>query len=69
MDLHHVEPGFYRQLGGLAETVDDLINLALRQIGDVRGYFLVKQGAQLLHRDFLRQNARHIFELGCHVGV
>ena len=69
VDLHHVEPGFYRQLGGLAKAVDDLIDLALRQIGDIRGHFLVEQGAQLLHRDFLRQNARHIFEHGCHVGV
>ena len=69
VDLPHIEPGFDSQHGGLAEAVDDLIDLALRQIGDIRGHFLVEQGAQLLHRDFLRQNARHIFEHGCHVGV
>lgn len=62
-------PAFTASSAASPKPVDDLIDLALRQIGDIRGHFLVEQGAQLLHRDFLRQNARHIFEHGCHVGV
>ena len=69
VDLHHVEPGLHGQHGGFAKAVDDLFNFALRHVGDVGRDFLVEQGAQLLHRDFFRQHAGHVFEHRRHVGI
>ena len=49
VDLHHIEPGFDSQHGGLAEAVDDLMDLAGGQLADVRGNLGIQQGTQLLH--------------------
>ena len=69
VDLHHIEPGFDSQHGGLAEAVDDLMDLAGGQLADVRGNLGIQQGTQLLHGNLLRQNAGHVFEHGQHIGV
>ena len=49
VDLHHIEPGFDSQHGGLAEAVDDFMDLAGGQLADVRGNLGIQQGTQLLH--------------------
>ena len=69
VDLHHIEPGFDSQHGGLAEAVDDLMDLAGGQLADVRGNLGIQQGTQLLHGNLLRQNAGHVFQHGQHIGV
>ena len=63
VDLHHIEPGFDSQHGGLAEAVDDLMDLAGGQLADVRGNLGVQQGTQLLHGNLLRQTPGTYFSM------
>ena len=69
MHLHQIKTGLFCQCCCFAESADDLMDLPLRQMGNVGCHFLVQLFPQLIRGDLLQQNAGNVLEHGQQVGI
>ena len=69
MNLHHVEACFVREHGSVPEGIRDFVNLACRQIGDIRPDLFIQQRAQVGHADALGEHTRDVLEHGFDIGI
>ena len=69
MHLHHIKAGLFCQCCCFAESADDLMDLPLRHIGNVRCHFCIQFFPQLIRGDFFQQQTGNVFEHRQQVGI
>ena len=69
MHLHHIKASLFCQCCCFAESADDLMDLPLRHIGNVRCHFCIQFFPQLIRGDLLQQDAGNVFEHRQQVGI
>ena len=69
MHLHHIKASLFCQCCCFAESTDDLMDLPLRHIGNVRCHFCIQFFPQLVRGYFFQQQTGNVFEQGRQIGI
>ena len=69
MHLHHIKASLFCQHRRFSKPADDLMDLPLRHIGNVRCHFCIQFFPQLIRGDLLQQDAGNVFEHGQQIGI
>ena len=69
MHLHHIKASLFCQCCCFAESADDLMDLPLRHIGDVRCHFCIQFFPKLIRGDFFQQQTGNILEHRQQIGI
>ena len=69
MHLYHIKASLFCQCCCFAESADDLMDLPLRHISNVRCHFCIQFFPQLIRGDFFQQQTGNVFEHRQQIGI